>query len=201
MSRLEAVLAGIAGDLERGGRKWALLGGLAVSARTEPRFTRDVDVAVAVADDADAESVVFQLSGLGYRVLATVEHDQAKRLATARLAPPGESDAGVIVDLLFASSGIEREIAHDAEPLAIVPGTIVPVARAGHLLALKLLSRNDRSRPQDQVDIRALVGVLDPGETARARAAVRLIEQRGYHRGRRLDDALDEALAQSSAAR
>jgi len=33
----------------------ALVGGLAVSARTEPRFTRDLDVAVAVPDDAGAE--------------------------------------------------------------------------------------------------------------------------------------------------
>ena len=30
---------------------FALVGGLAVSARTEPRFTRDLDFAIAVADD------------------------------------------------------------------------------------------------------------------------------------------------------
>jgi hypothetical protein len=34
---------------------WAMLGGLAVSIRTEPRFTRDVDLAVAVAADDEAE--------------------------------------------------------------------------------------------------------------------------------------------------
>ena len=34
----------------------ALVGGIAVSTRTEPRFTRDLDFAVAVADDAAAET-------------------------------------------------------------------------------------------------------------------------------------------------
>ena len=35
---------------------FALVGGLAVSARTEPRFTRDADLATAVAGGADATS-------------------------------------------------------------------------------------------------------------------------------------------------
>jgi hypothetical protein len=34
-----------------------LIGGLAVSVRAEPRFTRDIDLAVAVTDDRDAESL------------------------------------------------------------------------------------------------------------------------------------------------
>jgi len=40
-------------------RALALVGGLAVSARTEPRFTRDLDFAIAVENDAEAESIVF----------------------------------------------------------------------------------------------------------------------------------------------
>ncbi len=35
---------------------FALVGGLAVSARSEPRFTRDIDLAVAVDGDQQAES-------------------------------------------------------------------------------------------------------------------------------------------------
>lgn len=50
------------------GVSWALVGGFAVSVRVEPRFTRDVDVAVAVADDRQAEDVVGRLTGVGYRV-------------------------------------------------------------------------------------------------------------------------------------
>ena len=46
-----------------------LVGGLAVSARCEPRFTRDIDIAVALADDAQAEKLVRAL-----RALDPVQH-------------------------------------------------------------------------------------------------------------------------------
>jgi Nucleotidyl transferase AbiEii toxin, Type IV TA system len=55
---LEAALRRMAADLAKYDRRWALVGGFAVSARAEPRFTRDIDVAVAVADDADGEGLV-----------------------------------------------------------------------------------------------------------------------------------------------
>jgi predicted nucleotidyltransferase len=62
----------------------------------------------------------------------------------------------LIVDLLFASSGVEPEIAARAEALALLEDLVVPVARTGDLLALKLLARDDASRPQDAVDLSAL---------------------------------------------
>jgi hypothetical protein len=37
---------------------FALVGGLAVSIRTEPRFTRDADLAVALANDAEVEALI-----------------------------------------------------------------------------------------------------------------------------------------------
>ena len=55
MNRLEGALRRAAADLDRRRRTWALVGGFAVSARAVPRFTRDVDIAVAVADDSGAE--------------------------------------------------------------------------------------------------------------------------------------------------
>jgi hypothetical protein len=39
----------------------AMVGGLAVSARAEPRFTRDLDFAVAVANDDEAAHYVFRI--------------------------------------------------------------------------------------------------------------------------------------------
>jgi hypothetical protein len=45
---LHEVLLRTVSDLEDLGFQAALLGGLAVSAWTDPRFTRDVDLAVAV---------------------------------------------------------------------------------------------------------------------------------------------------------
>ena len=174
------------------GVDYALVGGFAVSVWCEPRFTRDIDFAVAVADDDGAEAVVGALVKSGYEVLATVEHERAGRLATVRLAlGPGDD----VIDLLFASSGIEREIAVAASPIEVLPGLLLPVASAGHLIALKLLATDDRTRPQDAVDLRALLEVADAGDLELARQAVGLIEERGYQRGRDLVVALDDLIS------
>ena len=123
MNRLEAALRRAAEDLDRSGRSWALVGGFAVSAHAEPRFTRDVDIAVMVDGDRAAELLVRSLMTVGYVVFSSVEHDNG-RLATVRLSRT-TSDVEVVVDLLFASSGIEPEIAQAAEPLEITPGLVV----------------------------------------------------------------------------
>ncbi len=197
MNPVEAALRRIAVDVSASGRPWAIIGGLAVSARTEPRTTRDVDLAVSVADDPDAEALVFHLQSSGYRVLAAVEQRGVGRLSTTRMSTPGAGPHGVVVDLLFASSGIEREIADDAEVLEILPGLHLPVARIGHLVALKLLARDDRRRPQDRDDIRALLAEASPVDVEDARRAVTLIEQRGYQRGRPLALQLEQILRES----
>jgi hypothetical protein len=54
------------------------------------------------------------------------------------------------------------------------------------LIALKVLSRDDVERPQDLVDLRALLRVASEEDLESARAALALIERRGYHRGRDL---------------
>lgn len=184
MNTLVEALRRVGADIAALGRPWAVVGGLAVTARALPRTTRDVDVAVAVSDDAAAESVVFALRGAGYAVAAVVEQTATHRLATARLRAPGTSV--VPVDLLFASSGIEAEIAADAETIEIVPGLSLPVARTGHLLAMKLLARDDRWRPQDADDLRALLAVADATERRRCVDGLRLIEDRGFARDRDL---------------
>jgi hypothetical protein len=50
----------------------ALVGGFAVSAGAEPRFTRDIDVAVMVDDGADSEGLVRSLLADRHRLLASV---------------------------------------------------------------------------------------------------------------------------------
>ena len=179
-------------DLEHLHAQWAIVGGLAVSARAEPRTTRDVDVVVAVSTDADAENLVRSLHSSGYRVRAVVEHEAAGRLATARLSH--SERAALLVDLLFASSGIEREVVDHADRLEILPGLTANVATIGHLLALKVLARDDRTRPQDWDDIRALLAEASDDDIGEARTALALIEARGYARGRPLRQQLEEIL-------
>lgn len=171
-----------------------MIGGFAVSARAEPRFTRDLDLAVAVDDDTAAEELVHSLSGAGYRLLSVVEQQAVGRLAIGRLAAPGAGHVGLIVDLVFASAGIESEIAEAAERLEILPGLVFPVARTGHLVALKLLAWDD-TRPQDAADLRALAPVVRAEDRETARSAVALIAKRGFDRGRPLVAMLDDYLA------
>jgi predicted nucleotidyltransferase len=184
VTSLEAILRQAAADLSDAHFGFALVGGLAVSARAEPRFTRDADLAVAVSNDAEAEALLHSLRGR-YRIEALVEQEAVGRMATVRLSLPGEADVPV-VDLLFASSGIEPEVVAAAEPLELLRGLVIPVAQTGHLLALKVLARDDISRPQDIADLRALMLVASPEELDRARQALALIAARGFHRGRSL---------------
>ena len=159
-----------------------LVGGLAVSARCDPRFTRDIDIAVVVATDERAEALVHTLSSQGLRVVNIVEQESAGRMAMARLM----TDDGLSVDLLMASSGIESELVANAETLEVVQGLLLPVARTGHLIALKLLSVAP-GRETDAADLRNLAAVANEDEWKLASEAVGQIQERGFARGRQLD--------------
>ncbi|HWM92693.1 MAG TPA: nucleotidyl transferase AbiEii/AbiGii toxin family protein [Thermoanaerobaculia bacterium] len=190
MTRLLAALLRATRDLRDLGQRWALVGGLAVSARAEPRTTRDVDLVVAVSGDSQAEKLVRNLRARGYTLVEHLEQDAAGRLATVRFIAPGEDEGGVLVDLLFASSGVEPEIVAQAEELEIAAGIALPIATTGHLIALKLLARDDRLRPQDFDDLKALLREANPADIGQAREALQLIIARGYNRGR--DDLLEQ---------
>jgi Nucleotidyl transferase AbiEii toxin, Type IV TA system len=156
---LERSLRRAARDLNELGHQFAVVGGLAVSTWAEPRLTRDADLAVAVADDSSAELLVAELLARGYSLLAAVEQTATGRLGTVRLVRHDDGD-GVVVDLLFASSGIEREVVGDAIFTSVIPGLVLPVAAVGYLIAMKLLARDDRSRPNDADDLAGLASVI-----------------------------------------
>jgi predicted nucleotidyltransferase len=197
MNSLARAIQRAISHFEREGRPFALVGGLAVSARTEPRFTRDADFAVAVSNDKEAEAMVRRFSASGYRIVTLVEQEAVSRLATVRLSLAEDPSTDVVVDLLFASSGIEREVAEAADTFEIMENLMVPVSQLGHLLALKILSRDDQNRPQDAADINSLIKVADDEELTRARDAVALIMQRGFHRNRDLATDLELAMARA----
>ena len=138
-----------------------------------------------MAGDAAAERLVHDLSRDGFAVLATVEQDKTGRLSTVRLALPKSALSGVVVDLLFASSGIESEVVGAAETLEIIPSLFLPIARVGHLIALKLLAQTP-GRPQDAADLSALRGIATKQDLEDARQAIDLITERGFNRGRDL---------------
>lgn len=189
MNALAAALTAAVDDLAAEGIRWALVGGLAVAVRAEPRLTRDADVAVSVGSDDEAEQVVAALVGRGHHVTAVVEQEATGRLATARLARGG-GDGGPVLDLLFASCGIEPEIVAAAERIEVLPGLTVPVASTGHLIVMKLLARDDRRRPADADDLAGLAAVAGDDDWRTAGEGAALVEARGFARGRDLVAAL-----------
>ena len=180
--------------------EWAIIGGLAVSARAAPRFTQDVDFAVSVATDDEAESIIHRLQVRGYAVGMLVEQDEMGRLATVRLIRPVPGSSQIFVDLLFASSGIEDLIVKQADRIEILPGCVAPVASVGHLIALKLLSA-DESRLQDYADLHALLAVAAPDDLVQARDAVATIVARGFNRGRSLTQDLETLIREQHSKR
>ena len=187
----QLALAAICAELERANRRFALVGGLAVSVRAEVRFTRDVDLAVCVNDDAEAEALVYQLRAAGYSPLASVEHSTRHRLATVRLLAPQK----VKVDLLFASSGIEDEVVARATVVDMGSSGRLPVASAEELLALKVLSMTD-ARLQDRLDAQRLLEFVPEIDLARVRSHLDRITERGFHREQALQAKLDGLLVQ-----
>ena len=145
-TRLLSTLEEMAGLFAQFGEEWALVGGLSVSAYVEPRFTPDIGVVVSVEGDREAEVFVQSWRHAGFTIASVVEQERSGRLATIRSHRPGDEHR-TVVDLIFASSGIELEIAAEARDLELAPALEVSVARQGHLVALKVLSADPETRP------------------------------------------------------
>ena len=147
--RLEETFVRVATDLNALGARWALVGALAVAVRAEPRQTTDVDFVVLVPGEREAESLVRALFGRGYTLFEQLKPRTGNRFPGVRLLTPGSAESSVVVDLLFSFSGIEAEIveAASAEVLEVLPGLPIPVARRGHLLALKVEATSASTKP------------------------------------------------------
>lgn len=180
--KLAKGLVDLSRQLSDAGVPFALVGGIAASARGEARFTRDIDVAVVVQDDAEAEKVVFLLVEQGYLVTATVEQEVTGRMATARL----RNANGIVCDLIFATTGIESEIVQEAELVEVFSKVHVPTATAEALLAMKTLSATPQ-RPRDSGDIQAIVLANPDFDESRVLHYLNAINQRGCARGQQLE--------------
>ena len=95
----------------------------------------------------------------------------------------------------LAELGLRWALVAMADTMEILPGLLVPVATVGHLLALKLLSRDHRTRPQQQ-DLVGLLRVAGPDDLEGAHHAVSLIHARGFQRDRDLPRDLDRLVAE-----
>ena len=178
LSALLNVLAEALADVVAAGVRCALVGGVAVGVRAYERTTRDVDLAVVCPDDGTAESLVRHLRARGYGLVQVLESVGTGRIATIRMTSP--RSPRTLVHLLVLATGIEEEMAQDAELVEVAAGLTCPVAMRGHLVAMKVLSKSSL-RPRDSEDLRELLREIPLDELERARAAARRIDVTGLH--------------------
>lgn len=126
----------------------ALIGGLAVSLRGQPRATIDVDMVIAV-DVERALELIAVLEGSTFRPLFADVDDVVAR---SFILPLRHRSTDVKVDLSIGLSGFERSAVERAEWHDLA-GTSIPVATAEDLIIMKALA----GRPRDDQDLRGLV--------------------------------------------
>ena len=177
--------------LEEFGLSYAVVGAIAVGARSEPRFTRDVDLAVSVDSDEHSEKFISFLISKDYELRELFQQKSSGEIITCRMAP--RNQAGIMIDFLFKTSGIEPEIVREAEIFEVSPGQHLSVAKLGHLVAMKILSRR-ANRPQDEIDLKHLINIIDSTELELARKSIALITTRKKNENRDLESELAELI-------
>jgi hypothetical protein len=131
-SRLGRALMRLDAALSAAEAPWALAGGLAAAVRSEPAMRYEIEAVVAIPDFEGREALLGLLRSRDYSERSSVVGDSS----VAHLISPGGESPEIPVDLHFASSSIELELVAEAERMEVVSGTVVPVARTGHLLPM-----------------------------------------------------------------
>jgi len=175
MSNILTQLKYVCQDLNELRAKWALIGALAVGVYGEPRTTKDIDIAVVVANKAEQEALVNEFVKRGYGPPQLLWHAMPAHKLGNRLQVRGNVPNPTVVDLLFSSSGIENEVVTRAQKLEVFPGLEIPVASRGHLIAMKVLSKDDFDRIRDNSDLQQLVNGASEIDLDEARAALDLM--------------------------
>ena len=148
-SPLRATLADAVAWLSSRGLPCALIGGLAVSLRGQPRMTVDVDIVVLATIDQALE-LVADLSTTPFAPLFEGVEDVVRR---AFILPLRHRVTGVRLDIALGMSGFERQAVQRATPI-VLGAVSIPVVKIEDLLVMKAIA----GRPQDEQDIRGLVG-------------------------------------------
>jgi hypothetical protein len=175
------VLAVLATVLEGEGLDWMLVGGLAVGVWTEPRGTKDCDVAVALG--ADVTSLARRFEEAGLRV-ARGDLRSAREGGVVRMRFEREGAPSLVVDLLCSGTPFEREAIARRRRIALF-GKDAFAATPDDLVIYKLVA----GRPQDLADIDRLFRFgRSPEDEAYLRRWAREWD---------VEDRLDRALEQS----
>jgi predicted nucleotidyltransferase len=144
----EALLARIARALDSRSIRYMVIGGQAVLLYGEPRFTRDVDVALH-AGPQDLPVILQSARESGLQVLVDSPADFVQRTLVLPCAEPA---SGIRVDLIFSLSPYERQAIQRAATVSVA-GSPVCYAAAEDLIILKTVA----GRPRDMEDVRSIL--------------------------------------------
>ena len=137
----------IAHLLTEAGAAYALIGGHAVNAVLEPRFTADIDVTVD-AEPAVVARVRGALLASGFRI----EREHGAAQASGPDFVRFNDDEGTVLELQMAKTGLQRSAIGRANDHGGVR-----VATPEDLIVFKAIA----NRPKDQIDLLGLVGLPD----------------------------------------
>lgn len=149
---LQITLADVVEFLSSNRVAYALIGGLAVSLRGQPRVTMDVDIVVAV----EMERALELISSLQSSKFRPLFDDVGEVVARSFILPLRHRTTNVKVDLSIGLSGFERQAVARAEVRQLA-GIAVRVATTEDLMIMKVLA----GRPQDDQDLRGLMVAQD----------------------------------------
>lgn len=142
-------LHAIAAALRAAGIRYAVCGGVAVSAHGAPRSTKDIDILVA---PEDLPRVLDAVRPLGYVFLAlpmTFDEGTPRERNVQRVSKIAGSDH-LLLDLLVANASLAGAL-DDALEVQLAEGPLSVVSRAT-LVRMKRMA----SRPQDLLDLENL---------------------------------------------
>lgn len=146
-NNLNAALADLTRWLQREQIPFAVIGGVAVGVRGEPRFTADVDVIIGLELD-DALQLIHRLPGSHFEPLFA---GVAEVVRTSFILPLRHVETGVKVDAAIGLSGFERQLLARATEMELA-GVVAPVATVEDIVLMKLIA----GRPRDTEDCEKL---------------------------------------------
>lgn len=145
----EELLRELRNVLDRESVPWMLIGGLAVGAWTEPRGTKDCDLAIALPDDPTVLDAKLRAMGLSS---TRGNLPRGREGGTVRLRLDRSDRAPLVVDLLCAGTDFEREALARRRELSVL-GVPLWVVSPDDLTIYKLIA----GRPQDLADVDRLI--------------------------------------------
>ena len=152
-AELEAAFSGLLRTLGRGFDEanvpWMVVGGLAVSAWTEPRGTKDCDLALLLPEDARAVETLLRDAGVR---IARGELATARQGGVVRGQYHPEGQPRLVVNLLCGGTDFERSALARRERAQVL-GVDAWLVSADDLLIYKLIA----ARPQDLADVDRLI--------------------------------------------